>query len=82
MSAADLAARAKSARAWLFEAMFPLWSSAGFDAASGQFVEQLAPGGAPDLAAPSPGAEGSRLASSTCSSPAPARWAGTALGGT
>jgi mannose-6-phosphate isomerase len=42
-----LTAYAVAARRWLFEDGFALWSSAGFDAASGQFVEQLSPTGEP-----------------------------------
>ena len=49
---ADLSARASKARRWLLEAAFPLWSTAGFDAASGQFVEQLGQDGAPSAATP------------------------------
>jgi mannose/cellobiose epimerase-like protein (N-acyl-D-glucosamine 2-epimerase family) len=47
LSANDLQVQAREARRWLFEEAFPLWSTAGFDAPSGQFVEQLAPSGEP-----------------------------------
>jgi mannose/cellobiose epimerase-like protein (N-acyl-D-glucosamine 2-epimerase family) len=49
---ADLEARAARARRWLFEDAFPLWSSAGFDARTGQFVEQLTLAGEPLTAVP------------------------------
>lgn len=52
MTHADLARRAAAARRWLLEAAFPLWSTAGFDAASGQFVEQLGLDGAPAVETP------------------------------
>jgi mannose/cellobiose epimerase-like protein (N-acyl-D-glucosamine 2-epimerase family) len=42
-----LAAMAATAKTWLFEAMLPLWSTAGFDERTGQFVEALTPAGAP-----------------------------------
>jgi mannose/cellobiose epimerase-like protein (N-acyl-D-glucosamine 2-epimerase family) len=32
---------ARSAKAWLVQSMLPLWTSAGFDLATGQFVEAL-----------------------------------------
>jgi len=51
LSRADLKRRADEARRWLLEAVFPLWSTAGFDAASGQFVEQLSLEGEPDVGA-------------------------------
>jgi mannose/cellobiose epimerase-like protein (N-acyl-D-glucosamine 2-epimerase family) len=38
---------ARSARAWLLERMLPLWTSAGFDETTGQFVEALDAGGRP-----------------------------------
>ncbi len=47
MSENDLRARALEARRWLFDQMFPLWSQAGFDVRSGQFVEQLTLAGQP-----------------------------------
>jgi mannose/cellobiose epimerase-like protein (N-acyl-D-glucosamine 2-epimerase family) len=50
--APDLSARAAASRRWLLEAAFPLWSTAGFDAASGQFVEQLSLDGAPSVHTP------------------------------
>ncbi len=43
---------ADEARAWLFDAVFPLWSTAGFDAASGQFVEALSLMGEPQRHTP------------------------------
>jgi mannose-6-phosphate isomerase len=49
---ADLSARAAAARRWLLEAAFPLWGTAGFDAASGQFVEQLTVAGEPSVETP------------------------------
>ena len=49
---AGLSERATKARRWLLDAVFPLWSSAGFDAASGQFVEQLSLEGVPSVATP------------------------------
>lgn len=52
MTHADLSARATAARRWLLEAAFPVWSTAGFDAASRQFVEQLSLDGAPAVGAP------------------------------
>lgn len=42
-----LVAAAAGARAWLLDSMFPLWSSAGFDDRTGQFVEALTPDGEP-----------------------------------
>jgi len=39
--------RAQSARAWLLESMLPLWTSAGFDETTGQFVEALDADGRP-----------------------------------
>lgn len=47
MSANDVQVQAREARRWLFDGAFPLWSTAGFDAPSGQFVEQLAQSGQP-----------------------------------
>ncbi len=38
---------ARSARAWLLKSMLPLWTSAGFDATTGQFVEALDADGRP-----------------------------------
>jgi mannose/cellobiose epimerase-like protein (N-acyl-D-glucosamine 2-epimerase family) len=52
LSGADLQAQAGEARRWLFDDAFPLWSTAGFDARSGQFVEQLTAAGAPVIDAP------------------------------
>ena len=52
MPDAGLKARALAWRAWLFEAAFPLWSTAGFDAKTGQFVEQLDPSGGPLIDVP------------------------------
>lgn len=49
---ADLSARATAARRWLLEATFPLWSTAGFDAVCGQFVEQLSLDGEPSVETP------------------------------
>jgi histidinol-phosphate phosphatase family protein len=45
--AAELAARARAARRWLFDHALPLWSTHGFDAASGCFHERLGPTGRP-----------------------------------
>ena len=52
MSRADLGRRARAARGWLLDRAFPLWSSAGFDAASGQFVEELSLAGEPRAMVP------------------------------
>ncbi|HLK25805.1 MAG TPA: AGE family epimerase/isomerase [Caulobacteraceae bacterium] len=46
MDAGPLAS-AESARRWLFERMAPLWTGAGFDPATGQFVEMLDAEGRP-----------------------------------
>jgi mannose/cellobiose epimerase-like protein (N-acyl-D-glucosamine 2-epimerase family) len=43
---------ADEARDWLFDAVFPLWSRAGFDDASGQFVEALDLAGLPQRQTP------------------------------
>jgi mannose-6-phosphate isomerase len=42
-----LAPTAAAGRTWLLEAMLPLWSTAGFDERTGQFVEALTPAGEP-----------------------------------
>jgi len=47
----DLAPLAEAGRKWLLEAMLPLWSTAGFDETTSQFVEALTPAGEP---APAP----------------------------
>jgi mannose-6-phosphate isomerase len=47
VTGSPLAERAKAARRWLFDHAFPLWSSAGFDGRTGQFVEQLTLEGEP-----------------------------------
>ena len=44
---ASLSQAAGEARTWLFEAMLPLWTTAGFDERTGQFVEALSPQGEP-----------------------------------
>jgi mannose/cellobiose epimerase-like protein (N-acyl-D-glucosamine 2-epimerase family) len=43
----SLAPLAKAGRRWLLEAMLPLWSTAGFDDSTSQFVEALTPAGEP-----------------------------------
>ena len=43
----ELREAAAAARSWLFEGVFPRWSTAGFDAGSGQFVERLSFAGEP-----------------------------------
>jgi mannose/cellobiose epimerase-like protein (N-acyl-D-glucosamine 2-epimerase family) len=43
----SLSEAAATARAWLLEALLPLWTSAGFDDQAGQFVEALTPDGEP-----------------------------------
>jgi len=52
MTGAPLKTWADGARTWLFDAVFPLWSTAGFDAGRGQFVEALALDGAPQRQTP------------------------------
>lgn len=52
MCATDLRERAAEARRWLVEDAFPLWSTAGFDDGSGQFVEQLTLSGEPLVEVP------------------------------
>jgi len=42
-----LAPLAEASRKWLTEAMLPLWSTAGFDERTDQFVEALTPAGEP-----------------------------------
>jgi mannose/cellobiose epimerase-like protein (N-acyl-D-glucosamine 2-epimerase family) len=42
-----LAITAAASKAWLIEAMLPLWSTAGFDERTGQFVEALTLAGEP-----------------------------------
>jgi mannose/cellobiose epimerase-like protein (N-acyl-D-glucosamine 2-epimerase family) len=42
-----LAPSAEAGRKWLLEAMLPLWSTAGFDESTSQFVEALTPAGEP-----------------------------------
>ncbi|HZC16396.1 MAG TPA: AGE family epimerase/isomerase [Caulobacteraceae bacterium] len=42
-----LATMAAAGKTWLFGQMLPLWSTAGFDARAGQFVEALSPAGEP-----------------------------------
>ena len=44
---ASLSQAASQARAWLLEAMLPLWTTAGYDDRTGQFVEGLSPRGEP-----------------------------------
>jgi mannose/cellobiose epimerase-like protein (N-acyl-D-glucosamine 2-epimerase family) len=43
----SLAQTAAAGKTWLIEAMLPLWSTAGFDEATGQFVEALTMAGEP-----------------------------------
>jgi mannose/cellobiose epimerase-like protein (N-acyl-D-glucosamine 2-epimerase family) len=43
----SLAQMAATAKAWMIEAMLPLWSTAGFDGRTGQFVEALTLAGEP-----------------------------------
>jgi mannose/cellobiose epimerase-like protein (N-acyl-D-glucosamine 2-epimerase family) len=43
----SLAATAAASKTWLIEAMLPLWSTAGFDQRTGQFVEALTLAGEP-----------------------------------
>jgi mannose-6-phosphate isomerase len=43
----DIRRRAIESRRWLLDDVFPLWSSAGFDDRSGQFIEQLTLTGEP-----------------------------------
>ena len=43
----SLAQTAEAGKAWLIEAMLPLWSTAGFDERTGQFVEALTLAGEP-----------------------------------
>src|SRR5262245_21409505 len=46
-ASAQLQARARTARAWLFEHALPLWAERGFDPIAGCFHEQIGQDGAP-----------------------------------